>query len=289
MGFGRCWCPGHPAVLSPQQALWEEAGPPRGSHADPEGAALGSPGTRGRGRDGATPGPPCCGVAPSPDHSPLATPQGPSEAVATVKPVTGGGYQPRAPTGRPAATRPPGITGGFGAEGGGISSSPIALGGWERGQLCSILMESCCARLNPLCAPPPPCLSFPGWRGAAGDMRGAFATPLQSPCPGSSPPRRSRSRPSSTSPAARTSTPTATCRGKCTSARRCGVGGGQGDVERAAASAPCPLRAGTGLVWGGRVDGGGFCAAVPSWQVFYPKESCNDPLLLDLIFRQVRC
>lgn len=66
-------------------------------------------------------------------------------------------------------------------------------------------------------------------------------------------------------------------------------GGGQGDVERAAASAPCPLRAGTGLVWGGRVDGGGFCAAVPSWQVFYPKESCNDPLLLDLIFRQVRC
>nr|XP_047922196.1 unconventional myosin-XV [Anser cygnoides] len=32
---------------------------------------------------------------------------GPTEAVAAVKPVTGGGYQPRAPTGRPAATRPP--------------------------------------------------------------------------------------------------------------------------------------------------------------------------------------
>ncbi|XP_066833790.1 unconventional myosin-XV [Anser cygnoides] len=32
---------------------------------------------------------------------------GPTEAVATVKPVTGCGYQPRAPTGRPAATRPP--------------------------------------------------------------------------------------------------------------------------------------------------------------------------------------
>lgn len=176
MGFGRCWCPGHPAVLSPQQALWEEAGPPRRSHADPEGAALGSPGTRGRGRDGATPGPPCCGVAPSPDHSPLATPQGPSEAVATVKPVTGGGYQPRAPTGRPAATRPPGITGGFGAEGGGISSSPIALGGWEQGQLCSILMESCCARLNPLCAPPRASVS-PGGEGLPG-TRGGLLPPL---------------------------------------------------------------------------------------------------------------
>lgn len=26
----------------------------------------------------------------------------------------------------------------------------------------------------------------------------------------------------------------------------------------------------------------------PSWQVFYPKDSINNPLLLDLIFRQVR-
>lgn len=36
------------------------------------------------------------------------------------------------------------------------------------------------------------------------------------------------------------------------------------------------------------MDRGDFCAAVPSWQVFYPKDSCNNPLLLDLIFRQVR-
>lgn len=67
-----------------------------------------------------------------------------------------------------------------------------------------------------------------------------------------------------------------------------GTGRGQGDVARAAASAPCPFCAGTRLVSDGCVDRGGFLCCCPSRQVFYPKDSCNNPLLLDLIFRQVR-
>lgn len=106
-----------------------------------------------------------------------------------------------------------------------------------------------------------------------------LSVPSQSLSHGSSPLRGSRSRPSCTGAAARISTPTTMCPGKYTSARRWGAG------------------AGLGPGWYG--DKGGFllsprpCRVTPrgspSWQVFYPKDSINNPLLLDLIFRQVRC
>lgn len=60
--------------------------------------------------------PPLCllcwaGGAASPDLSLLTASQGPTEAVAAVKPVPSGRYQLRAPTGRLGASRPPGIAG----------------------------------------------------------------------------------------------------------------------------------------------------------------------------------
>lgn len=59
--------------------------------------------------------PPCppvrAGGVTGTDHEPLCASQGPKEVVAAVKPVPSARYQLRAPPGRPAATRPPGIAG----------------------------------------------------------------------------------------------------------------------------------------------------------------------------------
>lgn len=124
----------------------------------------------------------------------------------------------------------------------------------------------------------------PPTQGCAG-----LSIPSQSLSHGSSRPRGSRSRPSCTGAAARTSTPTTTCPGRYTSARRCGGGDGGQHGDRLVSKcygdkggfSPRPCRVG---------DAGdaGEPGWSPSWQVFYPKDSINNPLLLDLVFRQVR-
>lgn len=228
---------------------------------------------------------PTAGKATGPDHSLFSALQGHKEMVAAVKPVTSSRYQLRALTGHPAATRSPGIAGQSRGIGGArvewsTSSFLVAPGDAWCGLMCLALRHPHGITVVPSKTLPAPQLApvpqFPqverGWWWSPTGVVQGFPSLRSLRLTGA--PARGAAGPDPATPELQ--------RGLLHLPQRAlenlhpQRGAGVGTWGRA------------GVVEGLFAEPEALLGWSLSWQVFYPKDSINNPLLLDLIFRQVK-